>query len=115
MEASMSYSPSTHVKEGNLLLGAVVMVVGSLLLFWLPGVGSFIAGVVGGKIAGNVRNALIAAALPALILFVGALILSALTGPIGFAIAFFAGVAGLIVALVHGIGLLLGAFIGGLL
>ncbi|MCP4725070.1 MAG: hypothetical protein GY863_08545 [bacterium] len=39
----------------------------SILLCWLPGIGQFIAGFVGGKKAGNVRRALAAFALPAIV------------------------------------------------
>jgi hypothetical protein len=37
----------------------------SLLLFWLPGVGPFTAGLVGGNKAGSIKRAILAALLPA--------------------------------------------------
>ncbi|MFC1493423.1 hypothetical protein ACFL6O_05625 [candidate division KSB1 bacterium] len=39
----------------------------SILLSWLPGIGQFIAGFVGGKKAGNVGRALLAFCLPAIV------------------------------------------------
>ena len=43
------------------------MLVLSILLFWLPVFGPFIAGLVGGSRAGGVGNALLAALLPAIL------------------------------------------------
>jgi hypothetical protein len=90
------------------------MFVLSLLLFWLPLLGMFIAGLVGGRKAGSVGTALLAVFLPALV--VGGLMFllaTALTGmPLLGAIAGF-GTGVLIVANV--VPLLAGAVVGGLL
>ncbi len=88
------------------------MTVISLLLFWLPGLGPAIAGFVGGRKAGGVGPAVVAACLPAIlfgaILFVLA---SALTGvPLLGAVA---GLGGMAIAFAHIGPLLLGAIIGG--
>jgi hypothetical protein len=100
--------------QGSVVWGAFWMFLISTLLFWLPGIGGFIAGVVGGKAAGSVGNALLAAFLPALLLggvlfFFG----TALTGFI--AIGVLAALGGFMLGCVHIGGLLLGAIIGGLI
>ncbi|MCC5886093.1 MAG: hypothetical protein JJT88_06615 [Gammaproteobacteria bacterium] len=100
--------------RGSVLAGMIWMAIISILLFWLPGIGSLIAGFVGGMKAGGVWNAIVAVFLPA-ILLAGLLFFfgSALTGiPIIGAIAGM----GLFVLIVAGIGpLLVGAIIGGVL
>lgn len=100
--------------RGSVFWGAFWMFLISMLLFWLPGVGGFIAGLVGGKVAGSVGNALLAALLPGLLL--GAALFffaTALTGVI--AIGVLAGLGGLMLGLVHIGMLLLGAIIGGVI
>ena len=84
----------------------------SVLLFWLPVLGPAIAGFVGGRKAGGVGPAVIAAFLPGIlfgaILFVLA---SALTGiPLLGAVA---GLGGMAIAFAHIGPLLVGAIIGG--
>ena len=100
--------------RGSVFWGAFWMFLISMLLFWLPGIGGFIAGLVGGKVAGSVGNALLAALLPALLLG-GALFFfaTAMTGVI--AIGVLAGLGGLMLGMVHIGGLLLGAIIGGVI
>lgn len=86
----------------------------SILLFWLPVAGPFLAGLVGGRKAGGVGNALAAALLPAAVFAVALFLLATtLSGmPLVGAIA---GAGGFALALSHLGPLLLGAFIGGLL
>lgn len=90
------------------------MFVISLLLFWLPVAGPLIAGVVGGKKAGDVGAAILAVFLPMVVTGVALTFLgSALTG-----IPLLGAVIGLgifAVLLLHVGPLLLGAIIGGLL
>jgi hypothetical protein len=90
------------------------MFVLSILLFWLPVVGPFIAGFVGGRKAGSMGNALLAVFLPAII--IGAILFflgTALTGiPI---VGFLAGFGGLAICLAHVGPLLVGAILGALL
>jgi hypothetical protein len=108
-ENAMSTNP-----RGSILVGALWMLLISLLLFWAPGVGGLLAGLVGGKAAGSVGRALLAALLPALVL--GALLFffaTSLTGLI--AIGVLAGLGGFALGLMHIGMLLLGAIIGGLL
>ena len=92
----------------------VWMFVLSLLLFWLPLLGMFIAGLVGGRKAGSVGTALLAVLLPGLVVAgLMFLLATALTGmPLLGAIAAF-GTGVLIVANV--VPLLAGAVVGGLL
>ena len=101
-------------KKGSVISGVFWMFLISILLFWLPFVGPLIAGVVGGKKAGNVENALMAVFLPAVVL--GILLFafaSALTGaPL---IGFVAGAGGFILVLSNVGPLLLGAIIGGIM
>ena len=55
-------------KNGSILSGFFWMLFLSILLCWLPMIGQFIAGFVGGKKAGGVLNAIIAFFLPAIII-----------------------------------------------
>lgn len=101
-------------KNGSIIMGMIWMMIISLLLFWLPGLGPLLAGIVGGKTAGGVGAGMIAALLPGILLsavlfFAGTL----LTGlPVIGAIAAM-GVMTLV--LINIIPLLIGALIGGLL
>ncbi|TDJ01493.1 MAG: hypothetical protein E2O70_03460 [Candidatus Dadabacteria bacterium] len=101
-------------KKGNILSGIFWMFLISILLFWLPGFGPLIAGIVGGKKAGGLINAIIAVFLPAIILGIMLFVFgSALTSaPI---IGFVAG-AGSFILVISNVGpLLIGAIIGGIL
>ena len=86
----------------------------SLLLFWLPVVGPLLAGIVGGRKAGGVGNAILAVFLPIIVTGVVLTVFgSALTG-----IPLLGAVIGLgvsAVLLLHVGPLLLGAIIGGLM
>lgn len=100
--------------KGSIGAGIFWMFLISLLLFWLPVVGPFLAGLVGGKKSGSLGNAIAAVFLPgiafAILLFALA---STLTGvPLLGAIA---GAGGFALSLVHIGPLLLGAIIGGLI
>lgn len=57
-------------KKGSIISAILWMTILSILLGWIPIFGSLIAGYVGGKKAGSVSNAVIAVALPALLLAV---------------------------------------------
>jgi hypothetical protein len=100
-------------KSGSIASAILWMFVLSLLLFWLPFVGSLIAGVVGGMKARTLVNAVLAVFLPGL--FFGALLFffaTALTGiPLLGAIA---GAGGTLLAFAHVGPLLLGAVVGAL-
>ena len=104
----------TATGKGTLVGAMVWMFVLSLLLFWLPLLGMFIAGLVGGRKAGGVGTALLAVFLPSLVVAgLMFLLATALTGmPLLGAIAGF-GVGVLIVANV--VPLLAGAVVGGML
>ncbi len=100
--------------QGSVLRGMLWMFLVSILLFWLPGLGSLIAGIVGGVKAGGVGNALVAAIIPGLMLGVAFFFLaSALTGmPL---IGIIAAMGSFVMAL-FGLGpLLIGALIGGIM
>lgn len=100
--------------DGSLVLASFWMLILSLLLIWLPGVGPLIAGIVGGKLAGSAWRGVLAALLPgvllALVLFFGGALLTGVP-VVG---AFFAG-GTLLIYLVCIPTMLLGALIGGLL
>ena len=53
--------------EGRILVPAIIMILVSILLFWLPVAGPIIAGFIGGRKANGVMSALIAALLPSII------------------------------------------------
>lgn len=99
--------------RGSVLRGMIWMFVVSVLLFWLPGLGSLIAGIVGGIKAGGVINGLLAGSLPAVV-FGSALFMlaTALTGmPL---LGLVAGMGGFMLMLFYVAPLLIGAVIGGL-
>ncbi len=101
-------------KKGSVVSGMIWMLVFSLLLFWAPVAGPLLAGVVGGKKAGGVGNAILAVFLPGIlfgvVLFFLATVLSGL--PLLGAIA---GAGGFVMAAAHVGPLLVGAIVGGLL
>ena len=104
----------TAEENGSVIMGMIWMGVISLLLFWLPGLGPLLAGIVGGKVAGGVGPGFMAALLPgallcAFLFFAGTL----LTGiPLIGAVA---AMGTLVLILINIVPLLIGALIGGLL
>ncbi len=100
--------------KGSILMAIFWMIVISLLLFWLPGLGPLIAGIVGGKVAGGVLRGLTAVFVPALLLGVVLFVFgTALTGmPLIGAVA---GGGVTLLILVQVAPLAIGALIGGLL
>jgi len=102
------------IKRGSILSAIGWMFLLELLLFWIPVVGSLIAGFVGGRKAGSLSNAIAAVLLPivffsiALGLMATALMAIPLVGA-------FAGLGGFAFALAHVGPLLLGAIVGGLM
>jgi len=103
-----------HHRQGSIKSAVFWMFLISILLFWLPVLGSLLAGIVGGKKAGGVGAAIVAVFLPAIViggvLFVLAAVISSV--PLIGAIA---GMGGLILSLFNVGPLLLGAIIGGAL
>jgi hypothetical protein len=100
--------------RGSIGRAILWMFVLSILLFWLPIIGPFIAGFVGGRKAGTLGNAIVAAFLPAIIfaacLFFFASVLT------GFPLLGFLAAAGAFVLVAGHVGpLLLGAISGGLI
>jgi hypothetical protein len=86
----------------------------SMLLFWLPVAGPFIAGLVGGKKSGGVGHAIAAVFLPGLLF--GGLLFVLATGLTGIPLlGSIAGAGGVLLSLVHIGPMLLGAVIGGLI
>ncbi|MGH9583571.1 MAG: hypothetical protein ACRD4O_11605 [Bryobacteraceae bacterium] len=97
--------------RGSIGRAILWMFVLSILLFWIPIIGPFIAGFVGGRKAGTVGNAIVAVFLPALV-FAACLFFfaSVLTGlPL---LGFLAATGGLILVTAHVVPLLIGAIIG---
>lgn len=100
--------------KGNVVGGAIWMMVISVLLFWLPVIGPLLAGLVGGKKAGGVGNGILAALLPGVILAVVLLLASTLMTGLPVVGALMAATGFLFYVLNIGM-LLLGAIVGGLL
>jgi len=100
-------------KKGSISSAIIWMILISILLFWLPILGPFIAGLVGGKKAGGVGSAIAAVILPAVIF--GALLFFLTTTISGLPlIGAIAGAGGAFLALAHVGPLLVGAIVGGL-
>ncbi len=104
----------SDTKKGSMIMGMVWMLVISLLLFWLPGIGPLIAGIVGGKIAGGVGSGFLAALLPGLILAIALFVAGTMLTTLPVIGAILAG-GTLILYLFYIPPLLIGALIGGLL
>ena len=100
-------------KRGSIGSAIVWMFLLEILLFWIPFVGSFIAGFVGGRKAGDIGNAVIAVFLPIVVFsIVLGLLATTLVGiPI---LGAFAGLGGFMFAAMHVGPLLFGAAVGGL-
>ena len=100
--------------KGSIGSGIFWMFLLSLLLFWLPLVGPFLAGLVGGKKSGGVGNAIAAVFLPGIVF--AAILFGLATSFTGIPVlGAIAGAGGLVLSLVHIGPLLLGAIIGGLI
>lgn len=101
-------------RKGSIGAAMLWMSVISLLLFWLPVLGPFIAGLVGGRAAGGVGPAIIATFLPAVIF--GILLFATATMLTGmFFIGAIAAAGGVVLTLAHVGPLLVGAILGGAL
>jgi hypothetical protein len=83
----------------------------SILLFWLPVIGPFIAGFVGGRKAGTVGDAILAVLLPGLV-FAAILFVLGTTLTLVPLLGLIAGAGGLVLAFAHIGPLLIGAIIG---
>jgi hypothetical protein len=100
--------------NGSIIMGMIWMLVISLLLFWLPGIGSLIAGVVGGKQAGGVFAGILAALLPGIVMALSLLFAGTFLTALPIIGAVLAG-GGFLLYLIYVLPLLIGALIGGLL
>ena len=99
------------MRQGSISSAVLWMTVLSLLLFWLPVVGPFIAGFIGGRKAGTAGNAIIAVFVPAILaavlMFLGISVLSGM--PL---IGALAGMGAFVMACLHIGPLLVGAILG---
>jgi hypothetical protein len=100
-------------KRGSILSAIGWMFLLELLLFWLPVVGSLIAGFVGGRKAGSLSSAVTAVILPIVFfsLLLGMIATALVAIPL---VGAFAGLGGFVFAIAHVGPLLLGAIVGGL-
>ncbi len=97
-------------RRGSTGLAALIMLGLSILLIWLPLLGPFIAGFVGGRVAVTAGKAFLASILPAIILAVAVgVILTAFHLPIIGAVA---GVAAFLLTAVHVLPVVIGALLG---
>ena len=104
----------TDENNGSIFMGMFWMFVISLLLFWLPGIGSLIAGVVGGKRAGGVMAGIMAAMLPGIVVGIALFFAGTMLTALPVVGAILAG-SGLLLYVFYIPPLLIGALIGGLL
>jgi hypothetical protein len=106
------------MEKRSSIVGAMLwMLVISLLLFWLPLIGPFVGGLVGGKKAGSVGRGLAACFLPALIFAGFVFVVLALGGlPLsGLILGSLVGGATALTILVEGFAMVCGAIVGGVL
>lgn len=103
-----------EMNKGSLLAGTFWMIILSVLLVWLPGLGPLIAGIVGGKLSGDVLTGLLAALLPGILLGIGLFFFGTFFTGLPVIGALLAG-STMILYLFYVPPLLLGALIGGLL
>jgi len=100
-------------EPSRILAPAVWMIIISMLLFWLPGLGPLIAGYVGGRMAGDISSAIKAALLPMVIAGAAVFVLITMVGlPI---VGIVAGAFVFIYLAILEIALIAGAVVGGAL
>ena len=108
---------STQVARRGSIPQAMAWMIGlSVALFWIPFLGSLIAGFVGGRKAGGIGEGLIAAVLPGVILLLTSILLGSLLGGIpviGQLVGWMLGMGAWVLGFVNVIPLLLGAAVGG--
>lgn len=98
-------------RHDSVVAGSLWMMGVSLVLFFLPAINGLIGGVVGGYKVGNVKRALGAALLPAVVVAVGLwILLAVLDLPV---VGFLSGVALGLWVLFSSLGVLVGAAVGG--
>ncbi len=101
-------------RSGSVGSAMVWMFALSILLFWLPGIGPLIAGFVGGRKAGSVGNAILAAILPGLLFGIALFAMASLLVGLPL-VGLAAGLGGVALVLIHVGPLLLGAILGAIL
>ncbi len=104
----------TDGNNGSITMGMIWMFIISLLLFWLPGIGSLIAGIVGGKRAGGIMAGIMAAMLPGIVVGAALFFAGTMLTTLPVIGAILAG-SGLLLYVFYIPPLLIGALIGGLL
>ncbi len=103
-------------RRGSIPAAMAWMVALSALLFWLPILGSLIAGYVGGSKAGSPGRAIAAVFLPGAIVWIAAMLLGGFLAGIPILGPIFATIAGLgiwAISFMNIVPLLIGAVIGG--
>ena len=108
---------STQVARRGSIPKAMAGMIGlSVALFWIPFIGSLIAGFVGGRKAGGLGEGVIAALLPGVILLLTSILLGSVLGwipVIGQLVGWLLGMGAWVLGFVNVVPLLLGAAIGG--
>lgn len=100
--------------RGSIAAGMSTMLMLSILLSWIPALGTLVAGLVGGRIASGCGAALLASALPCLLIGTLLFFMAPLLASLPY-IGALAIMGGLILSGVQIASLLVGALIGGLL
>jgi len=105
-------TPSPAKSEGSVASAINWMGCLTLLLFWLPVIGPFIAGLVGGVKAGSVKRALLAVFVPGVM--IGVMVAAGVTYLADVYWGVLAGLGGVAISFLNIGPLLLGAVLGGL-
>ncbi len=98
-------------REGSVVSAMGWMSILSLLLFWIPGVGGFVAGFVGGRKAVTVGKAIVATFLPAVIIAILIFFITSVLSGVAV-IGAVAGGGAFLLGIAHIGPMLLGAIIG---
>lgn len=108
-QQDMFEAPHWTPRQTSLVEGSIRMMVVSLVLFFLPGINGFFAGVIGGARSGEAWQGFRSAVLPSLMT---AILLWFVYAVFGAPVLYFSNLSPLALSLIAGFAMLLGALVG---